>query len=175
MKAHIELEYKVMINEDIYNKMLIHYDLNPIKQVNYYYSANKPYHAMRIREKEGKFIFTLKVRENNYHKEYEFEVKENNINDDKIQTLLKEFNIDNIEYIGSMTTYRAIKDYKYGELCIDKSEYLGQTDYEIEYELKDANIDDFRTFERILKENNLEYVPSKNSKFKRFLMALNKI
>ena len=112
MKAHIELEYKVMINEDIYNKMLIHYDLNPIKQVNYYYSANKPYHAMRIREKEGKFIFTLKVRENNYHKEYEFEVKENNINDDKIQTLLKEFNIDNIEYIGSMTTYRAIKDYK---------------------------------------------------------------
>lgn len=174
MKAHIELEYKVMINEDSYNKMLTHYDLNPIKQVNYYYSANKPFHAMRIREKEGKFIFTLKVREKNYHKEYEFEVKENNINDEKIQSLLKEFNIDAVEYIGSMITYRAIKDYDHGELCIDKSEYLGQTDYEIEYELKNADKDDFKTFERILSENDLEYTPSKNSKFKRFLKALTK-
>ena len=174
MEAHIELEYKVMISEEIYLKMLDFYQLEPVKQVNYYYNANKPYHAMRIREKEGKYIFTLKVRENNYHKEYEFEIKENNIDDPKIQSLLKEFDITSVQYIGKMSTYRATKEFEHGELCIDKSLYLGETDYEIEYELKDAKFDDFKTFEGILKENGLKYQPSKNYKFKRFLNALNK-
>lgn len=173
MKPHIELEYKVMIDKTTYLKILDFYHLEPIKQINYYYNANKPYHAMRIREIAGKYIFTLKVKENNYHKEYEFEIKHNDINDQRIKELLNMFNIDKPEYIGSMTTYRAIKDFDNGELCIDKSEYLGHEDYEIEYELKDVNIVDFKTFEHILRENGLEYIPSKKSKFKRFLDALN--
>ena len=40
MEAHIELEYKVMIDEGIYCNMLNFYHLVPVKQVNYYYSTN---------------------------------------------------------------------------------------------------------------------------------------
>ena len=123
MKAHIELEYKVMINEDIYNKMLIHYDLNPIKQVNYYYSANKPYHAMRIMEKEGKFIFTLKVRENNYHKEYEEKADKNKLKYYKkmvnLKARLREFVDDHLRFLTDFRidftnnlAVRRIKAYK---------------------------------------------------------------
>ena len=172
MEAHIELEYKVMIDEGIYCKMLDFYHLVPVKQVNYYYSTNKPFHAMRIREREGHFIFTLKVKENNYHREYEFEIANNDICDPKVEELLNMFHIRKAEYIGSMTTYRAVLDFEKGELCIDKSEYLDKTDYEIEYELKDAKIDDFSTFESVLANFGIKYSPSQKSKFKRFIDAL---
>ena len=95
MEAHIELEYKVMIDEGVYNRMLDFYHLEPVRQVNYYYNANKPYHAMRIREKEGHYIFTLKVKENNYHREYEFEIEKNDIDDPKINEY--EFHLQAIE------------------------------------------------------------------------------
>ena len=52
------------------------------------------------------------------------------------------------------------------------SEYLNKTDYELEYELKDAKIDDFSTFEGILNNFGINYRPSKRSKFKRFIDAL---
>ena len=172
MEAHIELEYKVMIDESVYNRMLDFYHLEPVRQVNYYYNANKPYHAMRIREKEGHYIFTLKVKENNYHREYEFEIEKNDIDDPKIIELLQMFHIDKPVYIGSMTTYRSTLEFEKGELCVDKSEYLNKTDYELEYELKDAKIDDFSTFEGILNNFGINYCPSKRSKFKRFIDAL---
>ena len=82
------------------------------------------------------------------------------------------FHIEKPVYIGSMTTYRSTLEFEKGELCVYKSEYLNKTDYELEYELKDAKIDDFSTFEGILNNFGINYCPSKRSKFKRFIEAL---
>lgn len=171
-KPHIEKEYKMMIDEEIYNNLLIDLDLRPFKQVNYYYSCFSKEYAARIRFVDEKYIFTLKVKGDGYKYEYEVEIPDNSINHKEVKDILNKFNIEKIEYLGSMTTYRATKDYKYGQLCVDKSEYINTVDYEIEFELFDYQNDSKDELDKLLNDYHITYTPSKHSKFKRFLDRL---
>jgi len=165
---HIEKEYKMMLEKNDYDNLLNKYHLIPFKQINHYYSTNNPKVAMRIRIIDDKYIFTLKYNQIEYKDEYEFEIKDNTLNDSRIQELLNKFNITNPEYLGSMTTYRAILKLEYGEICLDYNLYLNLVDYELEYELYDyqKENDEFNLF---LKENNLIFNKSKRSKYGRFI------
>lgn len=173
-KPHIEKEYKMAISEEIYTKMLIDLNIEPFKQTNHYYYTYSKEHAMRIREIDNKFIFTLKVKGDGFKYEYEFEIKDNSLNDERIKELLNRFNIDKTFYLGYMDTYRATKDYNFGQLCLDKSMYLGKTDYELEFELFDYQNDDKSEFDELLSKYGLVFINNKTSKFKRFLDALGK-
>lgn len=175
MKPFIEKEYKMMITKDEYEFFLKNLPLDTHIQVNHYYSSNNPNIAIRTRIIDEKIIFTLKERGSDYRKEYEFEIEENNLNDQRIQDLLKEFNIDKTVYEGIMTTTRSTLELKYGEFCLDKSEYLGKVDFEIEYELYDATIDNKEEFLEILNKANLSYKKSYNSKYGRFKEAKMKV
>lgn len=171
MKAHKEKEYKMMINKDIYDYYLLNLDLKTFTQINYYYSCDNPLFAMRTRLINNKILFTLKEKKDEYKNEYEFEIEENNLNDSRIQKLLKEFNINNPIYEGTMKTTRSILDLKYGEFCLDKNEYLNKVDYEIEYELYDVENDIHDEFIEILNKANLVYERSFKSKYGRFKEA----
>lgn len=168
MKPHIEKEYKMMISKDIYDYYLKTLPLNTRVQINHYYSTNSKFIAIRTRLVDDKIIFTLKQTEESYKKEYEFEIKENNLSDNRIQELLKEFNIETPVYEGQMKTTRSTLDLKYGQFCLDKSEYFNKIDYEIEYELYDSNIDNKDEFIEILNKANLTYQRSYKSKYGRF-------
>lgn len=171
-KPHIEKEYKMMINEDVYNSLLNQLGVKPFRQVNYYYDVFNNECAVRIREVDNKHIFTLKTRGDGFKYEYEFEIKEKNFDDEKVQEVFKKFKITEYKYLGEMTTDRAIYKLTKGEICLDKSMYFDKTDYEIEYELFDYLDDGFKEFEELLKNNNLSYTKSPKSKYKRFLDEL---
>lgn len=173
-KPHIEKEYKMMIDEDIYYSLLQKLNIKPFRQINYYYDVYNRECAVRIREIDNKYLFTLKTRGDGFKYEYEFEIKEKNFDDPKVLEVFKKFNITKYKYLGEMTTDRAILKLQKGEICLDKSIYFDSIDYEVEYELFDYLDDGFIEFSMILKENNLEYIKSPKSKYRRFLDELEK-
>lgn len=171
----IEKEYKMMLDEKAFNSLksqLKGLILND--QTNFYYSA-KNHMGMRIRLLNDHYYFTLKHHINNEVREYEWEVPENNIHHPSITSLLKELEIDHVEYLGTLRTRRFAMDFPLGTLCLDENEFLGQVDYELEYELKDYQVDDFKTLEELLAKASLTFIPNKLTKYGRFLTRLAKL
>lgn len=172
---HIEKEYKMMIDEALYYVMTQSIPCDRlVTQTNYYYQA-KANMGMRIRMIDDNYFFTLKHFIKGQVREYEFPIKENDISDPSIRALLKELNIEDPFYLGEMTTIRSSCSFAKGELCLDRSLYLGIEDYEIEYELNDPTDDDFTAFASLLAEFGLNYCQSPYSKYTRFKNRLEEI
>ena len=168
-RYHVEKEYKILINKEEFTRLVNNIEFDSIiKQTNHYYSA-KDNMGMRIREIDNKFTFTLKHFINNEVREYEFAIKDNDINDPKIKAVLNELAIEDPKYLGDLKTVRYLKKYPKGELCIDESAYLGIKDHEIEYELYDAKKDDIKTFKTFLQNHGIAFHISDVSKYTRFL------
>ena len=70
MKEHIEKEYKVLLNQEQFDVLIELLRPEPaFCQMNRYFDTAERYlqkhgGALRIREKNGQFLFTLKVRKN---------------------------------------------------------------------------------------------------------------
>lgn len=180
MNKNIEKEFKILVSKEKFNMLCKMYEpLTFIKQVNQYYDTpdnliRKKNGAMRIRSKNNKNIFTLKLFQDNKLLEFECEVKENSINalnHPEIIALLNTYQINGpfIE-TASLTTYRAMVIDDDAELCFDENFYNGNTDYEIEYEFK-RDHDGFSKFNQILQKVGLSYETNCPSKIGR---ALNK-
>ena len=71
MNKHVEKEYKMLVSKEQFDKLCSLYEnLNFITQTNTYYDTvngdiQKKKGAMRIRERNGRFLFTLKMRQEN--------------------------------------------------------------------------------------------------------------
>ncbi|MFI3283990.1 MAG: CYTH domain-containing protein [Erysipelotrichaceae bacterium] len=168
---NIEKEYKTLINSANYQTMMDFYQVKARKQVNYYFDTpeglfNKNLNV-RIRQIDDQYFFTLKHYQGQLY-EYEFEISSLSIDDLNVQKLLTQFDIKNLKCIGSLTTYRAMIKDTYGELCIDKNLYFDQVDYEVEYELSNANEDHLDHFKNILNQFNISFIGNKVSKSQRF-------
>jgi len=173
MNYHIEKEYKMMLNNSQYEALLKTLNSPVYKQINYYYSSNSKTTAFRIREINNQFFFTLKVKDStNSHKEYEFEIDSNSLEDQRIKELFKEYNINDYKYVGDLITYRCDKKLEKGIISLDKNEYLGITDYEIEYELYNSTDGDNKDLIKLLNDNGIEYKENTVTKRKRFAIAL---
>ena len=105
MNKHVEKEYKMLVNKEQFDKLCSLYEnLNFITQTNTYYDTvngdiQKKKGAMRIRERNGRFLFTLKMRQENLDGlcECECEVSENSIHalqSEEIVQLLHEYEIE---------------------------------------------------------------------------------
>ena len=171
----IEKEYKMMLSKSQFKTLQTKLDYDKVNiQTNHYYSC--PNHmGMRIRELDGHYYFTLKHFINNEVREYEWEIEGLSLNDARVQALFKELNINEYKYLGALKTVRYLKYYPKAELCLDENHYLDTIDYELEYELKDANIDDFKQLENILKDLDISFKTNKLTKYKRFLDKLEEI
>lgn len=178
MNKNIEKEFKLLVNEEQFKTLLAFYPSATFhKQVNTYYDRNdleirKAKGAMRIREVHDTLIFTLKLhREDGLH-EYECEVEKNDpsvFENEQIQTLLMEHHLQGpFEEMASLTTYRAVIDTGYAELCFDHSYYNGHEDFEIEYEFKKDH-DGLTPFNQILSQIGLHYEKNCTSKIRRAL------
>lgn len=181
MINNLEIEYKVLVNE---KQFIALSELYPnktfIKQINTYYDTKnhdlrKNNCAMRIREKEGKFLITLKTPASVGHHEYECYVNENSpemFNKSEIRRILDDLHIPN-EFIelATCTTYRAVCVLEKAELCFDYNEYNEKCDYEIEYEQTEDH-DGISEFNKILSHINIVYETNCDSKIKRTLHSL---
>ena len=114
MKTNIEKEYKLLVTKEQFEQLVSLYE--PIsfhKQVNTYYDTTDHriadlHGAMRIREIDEHFIFTLKLWKKQQLYEYECEVKNNSIEalqNEQIVMLLKEHGIyGEMTVLTSLTT-----------------------------------------------------------------------
>lgn len=181
MKKNIEKEYKILVTKKQFELLLARYPNAQFqKQVNTYYDSEdrmiQHHHgAMRIREVQNQFLFTLKMHTDRGLMEYEMFVAQNDVSvfdTTEIKNLLLSFGFTKpIVPLTTLTTYRAMIDTGNAELCFDYSEYGTQKDYEIEYEYKKEH--DGRTaFNHILAHANLKYEKNCISKIQRALNAL---
>lgn len=178
MNKNIEKEFKILVSKDKFDLLCDMYKpLTFIKQINQYYDTpnnlikNKN-GAMRIRTKNNKHIFTLKIYQNNELLEYECEVSDNSINSlnqTNIIALLNYYDIAGpFVETASLTTNRAMVINDEAELCFDENFYNNTCDYEIEYEYK-RDHDGFSKFNQILNKVGLHYEANCKSKIERAL------
>lgn len=181
MYKNLEIEYKILVNEKQFEALSACYPNKTfIKQVNTYYDTknmdlkNKKC-AMRIREKEGLFLITLKTPAENGHHEYEVYVTENSasmFNQSEIRNILNDLGItDEIVELATCTTYRAVCVLDKAELCFDYNIYNNVCDYEIEYE-QTVDHDGVTEFNKILSQIHLTFEKNCESKIKRTLNSL---
>ena len=167
-----EIELKMLLTKEQFNQLLQNYlPANFIKQTNYYFAAvnNAKNQSIRIREKENKYLFTLKEKHEDYVQEYEKYTNDLSFeNDHEIMDILSKRNlVGPYTKIGELTTERyMVIINNQAELCFDINHYNGITDYEIEYEVIQPH-NHQETFLNILASANITYQPNPISKVKR--------
>ena len=175
-----EHEKKILLTKEEYDCLIDKFgkDKPVLKQVNYYYdtedlSMNRQNITCRIRSKNGKYKATLKRHLPGSDTSTETEVKAiNGIYDN-------DFIDSGMKYQGELVTYRCVilKD-SFFEAVLDKNEYLGHTDYELEVEYAEGHENDAQhvmeiLLDALIQNNNYTdnrgihmcYVPSKSERF----------
>lgn len=174
MKTTTEIEFKTFITEEKYSELLKKFDMvnNILIQTNHYFDTDdnlfeKEKKVLRIRQKGDQYKLTKKSKGDGCNIENHVYLEKGNA----IDMIKNGFNAKMIDEdvfvrkVGTLTTYRTKIQYKNGFLFLDKSEYNGIIDFELEYEADDKEAGE-KDFHEILNEFNIEYKPS-ISKFKR--------
>lgn len=191
MSKEVEIEFKNMLTKDEYTTLLHHFQIkeNIIKrQKNIYFDTpnwdlKNQYAALRLRQKENRWVCTLKIKSSeNIHIEITEEIeseKAKKMIDGKgffayeVEQRLNELNvpIEQLQVVASITTDRTELQYKEGTLVFDRSFYLNCEDYEVEYETNNEILGK-TIFEEFLKEHKIEKKYA-DKKIARYMKALN--
>ena len=145
----IENEFKIMLSQKQYEKLLAMYEWDEvISQINHYYDNDDLLLAeqgitCRVREIEGEYFLQMKFPPAENAAEYsrvEREMPLDSLPD--VVGVNDLFDLDDVQgavRLGSLKTTRNVHRFEGGEIDLDKSEYFGKTDYEIEIEFTDEN------------------------------------
>ena len=188
MTVQKEIEFKNLLTKEEFNQLCKDFGLaaeDIISQTNTYFDtvdfqlrdASK---GFRLRVVNGRNELTLKAPGENIHTMIETtrfissDERDRIINAGTIDpSLYKEFQQlpNELHGFGSLRTERAEFAYQDGLLVLDRSHYLGHTDYEIEYEVKDV-VSGQQSFLSLLKHYN---IPTRKTpkKIARFMKATN--
>ena len=179
----LEKEYKSLLTEDEYNKIAAHFEWDWVKeQTNHYYCDEDKILAknrvmFRVRVKDGKSAIQVKLHKNAgsplqicEELEYPVDGVPEVIEDGEKYTGIKAGELKNL---GCTVTLRHSKMWdNQTEICLDKTEYLGITDYEIEIEYTGEEIPEALSAE--LTALGVEFKKASVGKYTRFLRALEK-
>ena len=177
----LETEYKSLLTEMEYNKIAEHFDWDSVKeQTNHYYCDEDKILAknrvmFRIRVKDKKSVIQVKLHKNSNSPlqiceelEYPVDGVPEVIEDGEKYTGIKTGELKNL---GCTVTLRHSKMWdSQTEICLDKTDYLGITDYEIEIEYTGNEIPEELSAE--LTTLGVEFKASSVGKYTRFLRAL---
>lgn len=170
MKTNIEIEFKTPLEESKYHELLSLLELenNIFKQTNFYFDTEDLFFrqekiVLRIRKK-GDHFYKITSKSHSDQGAYEqhvlldeteaLDMIENGFNTSKY------FDYDKkVKLLGTLDNYRVSTPYKDGELFLDKCEYYGITDYELEYEVDNYEAGK-KCFEEFLKIHGIEPKPS---------------
>lgn len=187
-----EIEFKNLLTESEYGKIQNDHfpGEKPIYLTNYYIDNSelqliKNLLMLRIRLQDSKQLMTVKIPDER-HVVYEYsgitniDLTENMLLDEndipkniQEQLRMRNITINNLSIQGSLVTERFEKHLYSGLLVLDKSTYLGKTDYELEFETSDVDTGKLE-FTQIL--NNYGIVRREEIvKSARFYNALKKI
>lgn len=190
MSQQYEIEFKNQLTKEQYIELLKEFEIKEKaiqRQINHYLDTEK-WHlkncssALRIREKGNKIVCTLKEKTANHtHLETTDILTEeqrdailagNDFEAPSVKERLLQLNvpIKDLRAFGSITTDRIEIPYVGGTLVLDRSFYLHQEDYEVEYETNDVEVGN-KEFLQFLQQRNIDFLPADN-KIARFMKAL---
>ncbi|AOH53934.1 CYTH domain-containing protein [Peribacillus muralis] len=157
MNQHIEIEFKNLLDEKEFRKLIDHFEIEAARftsQQNHYFDTSdfelkNRSSALRIRKKNDRYELTLKqpakegLLETNQAITAEAAIaflKDGTFPEGSILSLLTADGLDTDAFtcFGTLETDRFEFPYKEGLLVLDHSSYLDQEDYELEYEVTDA-------------------------------------
>ena len=169
----LEIEYKTLLSKSEYLRLLDEFsDIEPVHQTNFYIdtrNSDMKNHrfSLRIRLLPDKGELTLKCPQEVGNMEYNqmlsleegqalvhnFHLPEGPIHDLITATSIP---IDDLKIWGQLTTIRHEKEASFGLLALDENAYNGQTDYELEVEVKDAEEGKI-SFDYFLKKHSIKF------------------
>ncbi|WP_233494512.1 CYTH domain-containing protein [Exiguobacterium sp. RIT594] len=184
MRQEMEIEFKNLLNEKDYTKLMERYNTSgsSVWQANDYFDTptfelRSHGAALRIREKKTGLILTLKEPQDDGLLETHVSLSEQEAEDlfqyglihsSEMNQQLEKFELTtSLEHLGRLETERFEKQLESGLLVLDKSTYLGTTDYELEFEVTDYAAGK-RAFEELLQTNEIPLRETKN-KIVRFM------
>ena len=195
MQTNLEIEYKTLLSLSEFDQLGKRFShVAPVRQTNHYFDtpdlklrANKL--SLRIRTFDYAAEMTLKIPQKVGNLEHNIALTseeanailatktlpQNCINIQNILELLKVYAIDlsAVRVLGSLTTTRREYETSIGLMALDKNEYSGRLDYELELEVADARSGE-KNFNYFLKDNQIEYRYAR-SKVVRFLESIGKM
>lgn len=148
----IENEFKIMLTEPQYEKVLsmFAWDSSAL-QVNHYYdtpelSLASLHITVRVREKCGRFFLQMKLPNGVDFSRVELEKELDGTPEELPPELLNELageyfpeGFPAVRRLGTLSTIRNVSRFSGGETDLDKSEYFGKTDHELEIEFTDES------------------------------------
>ena len=156
MSQELEIEFKNMLTKKEFEKIKSYYQFSSeqfVIQKNHYYdtpsfSLKEKGAALRIREKQQRFVLTLKepapvgLMETHQELTRKPEIETFMIPHGPVYDRLKRLGIEADELIlfGTLATSRAEKNLPQGLIVLDHSRYLTVEDYELEFEVSDLEI-----------------------------------
>jgi len=184
MSQEIEIEYKNLLTRDEFDRLLQHlpFPSTAKKQINYYFETEdfvlaKNKCALRIREKNGKYVLTLKEPHEDglleTHDELSREEAVSWIQGTIIpkpniarQLKLKNISLNELVYFGELATARRETEYENVLIVLDYSTYNGTEDFEFELEAPTVSVGK-KTFHSILQQFNIpeRATPNKIERF----------
>ncbi|NQM56045.1 CYTH domain-containing protein [Streptococcus suis] len=173
MKNHLEIEYKTLLTKSEYNRLLSEFsDVTPIHQTNYYIDTpnldmKNHRFSLRIRTFADIAELTLKIPQEIGNQEYNqlldiqtaqgyidhFELPSGPIADIISKTSIP---LNQLAVWGHLKTKRLEKETSIGLMALDENDYLGQTDYELEVEVSDAEEGKI-LFDEFLKKKSIQF------------------
>ncbi|WP_226576979.1 CYTH domain-containing protein [Halobacillus litoralis] len=188
MTQEIEIEFKNLLTKDEYEQVyhfLPFKSVELIEQTNYYFETEdqklkQQGSALRIRKKNDQWTLTLKQPHEKGLLETHDSLTEEEANlwiQDKMTekpAVFKQLHelgihIDDLHYLGSLTTRRKEVEHEGATVVLDHSLYYDQEDYELEVEAK-SHTDGKRVIKQILTACNIPERKTDN-KIKRFYKA----
>ncbi|MBY5034576.1 CYTH domain-containing protein [Streptococcus gallolyticus] len=170
---HLEIEYKTLLSHEEYQKLLPEFaEIESVEQTNYYIDtpdfdmkANRC--SLRIRTFSDAAELTLKIPQEIGNMEHNQDLKlqeaqrlitEFQLPKGPIKDLLtdKAIPLENLAVWGFLTTKRLEKMSDFGLMALDENTYLGQTDYELEVEVSDAEAGKI-AFDKFLEHHHIQF------------------
>ena len=173
-----ELEKKILLTKGDYDYLMDKFCYDPLlisKQINYYFdtddlSMNRKNITCRIRFKDCKYTGTLKQHNDGSDHSTETEVACENIDKNAFTDM-------GLKLQGTLITERfTVVNNRYFEAVLDKNEYLGHTDYELEIEYTPDHEKDAQLILKLFRDMLIHRtnIPNAQSKSKRFFEILKK-
>jgi len=188
MQKSVEVEFKTLLSKEEYERLMKQFEGNRMDlQTNHYFDTSrfslKALDAsLRVRERES-LELTLKRKKGYIIQELNLPISKEVFEEIKTTGILPEGELKNevdnlignqkINNFLSLSTLRMFFSYNNGVLFIDKSQYLGITDYELEYEAKSYHAGK-KEFVQIINELGIQYRKSEK-KVKRAYNAYKRI
>jgi uncharacterized protein YjbK len=188
MHTNTEVEFKTLLSKEEYERLMEKFRGNRTdSQTNHYFdtprfSLKALDASLRVRERDD-LELTLKRKKGYAMQEFTIPIDVETFGEIRTTGLVPDSEIKNelSPLIGSqklvnflsLSTVRMYMPYKTGVLFIDKSDYLGTTDYELEYEAKTYS-GGKKEFIQIINELEIQYRKS-DKKIRRAYNAYKKL